>query len=173
MLFENWLTPFVQLLNMSYRDEVVTFVRYHAPVLQGTSPFGLRVATMNDVPRLYAIDSQAFAPMWQMTPEDMRHARSAASTCTVALDENDIIGFQLSTAHHRNGHLARLAVLPQWQGQGVGTLLVNDMLRYFMRRHVDYVSVNTQLSNVVSQQVYRKLGFERNGYDTPIWGITI
>jgi len=38
---------------------------------------------------------------------------------------------------------------------------------------MDYVSVNTQLSNLASQHLYTKLGFARNGYDMPVWGIKI
>jgi len=91
----------------------------------------------------------------------------------MAMDGNEVVGFQLSTLHHHNGHLARLAVLPSKQGQGIGKVLVSDLVRYFIRRHIDYVSVNTQLSNPASQQLYNNLGFIRNGYDMPVWKIKI
>ncbi len=173
MLFDDWLNTPVANVGFVPHDEVVTFVRYNAPILIKPSRYAIHSANMNDVDRLYQIDCQAFAPMWQMTIEDMRHARRSAAVCTMALDGDDVVGFQLSTAHHRNGHLARLAVLPHMQGKGVGSALVSDLVRYFTRRHMDYVSVNTQLSNLASQHLYTKLGFARNGYDMPVWGIKI
>ncbi len=173
MIFEDWLNVHLARLGMVSVDEVVTFVRYQAPILITPSPYTIHSANMNDIDTLFEIDKQAFSPMWQMTHEDMRHARRAAAVCTMALDGDEIVGFQLSTMHHHNGHLARLAVLPKMQGKGVGSALVSDLVRYFNRRHLDYVSVNTQLSNPSSHHLYTKLGFVRNGYDMPIWGISL
>ncbi|MDX2076880.1 MAG: GNAT family N-acetyltransferase [bacterium] len=173
MIFDNWLNEPLAQLGFTQTDEVITFIRYNSPMLIAPSRFEIHAANMNDVDRLYEIDKLAFSPMWQMTLEDMRQARRTAAVCTMALDGDVIVGFQLSTLHHRNGHLARLAVLPSMQGKGVGSALVNDLVRYFNRRHMDYVSVNTQLSNPASQNLYSKLGFIRNGYDMPVWGIKI
>ncbi|PJF29444.1 MAG: hypothetical protein CUN52_08345 [Phototrophicales bacterium] len=173
MIFDDWLYNPLSRLGLSSVDEVITFVRYNSPMLISTTPYTIRSANMNDVDVLFEIDKQAFAPMWQMTHDDMRYARRVASVCTMALHGDEIVGFQLSTMHHHNGHLARLAVLPKMQGKGVGSALVSDLVRYFNRRHLDYVSVNTQLSNTASQHVYTKLGFVRNGYDMPIWGIPL
>ena len=173
MIFDDWLNIHLARLGMTSVDEVVTFVRYQAPILITPTPYTIHSANMNDMDTLFDIDKQAFSPMWQMTHEDMRHARRAAAVCTMALDGDEIVGFQLSTMHHHNGHLARLAVLPKMQGKGVGSALVSDLVRYFNRRHLDYISVNTQLSNPSSHHLYTKLGFIRNGYDMPIWGITL
>ncbi|MDZ4669970.1 MAG: GNAT family N-acetyltransferase [Phototrophicales bacterium] len=173
MIFDNWLNEPLTQLGFIPTDEVITFIRYNAPILIPKTRFTVHSANMNDIDRLFAIDKEAFSPMWQMTHEDMRHARRAAAICTMAMDGDEVVGFQLSTLHHHNGHLARLAVLPSKQGQGIGKVLVSDLVRYFIRRHIDYVSVNTQLSNPASQQLYNNLGFIRNGYDMPVWKIKI
>lgn len=172
-VFDDWLKIYVERLGMKQVDEVVTFVRYQAPITMPSTHYTIQSATMNDVDILFEIDRQAFSPMWQMTYDDMRHARRTAAVCTMARDGDQVVGFQLSTIHHYNGHLARLAVLPHMQGKGVGSTLVSDLVRHFNRRRLDYVSVNTQLSNPTSHHLYTKLGFVRNGYDMPIWGIQL
>ena len=48
-------------------------------------------------------------------------------------------------------------------------MLVSSMLRYFWRRGVYGVTVNTQESNLASQRVYTRLGFSRTGFDLPVW----
>jgi ribosomal protein S18 acetylase RimI-like enzyme len=75
----------------------------------------------------------------------------------------------MSTLYFDGGHLARLAVLPAARSQGVGRMLVTSMLHHFWRRGVFGVTVNTQESNIASQRLYTRLGFERTGFDLPVW----
>jgi ribosomal protein S18 acetylase RimI-like enzyme len=89
--------------------------------------------------------------------------------CTVAERDSAIIGYQLSTLYFDGGHLARLAVHPSAQGGGVGAALLHDLIQRFMRRGVGSITVNTQASNTRSQRLYQRFGFERNGYDLPVW----
>ena len=86
-----------------------------------------------------------------------------------SLIEEAIVGYQMSTLYFDGAHLARLAVTPRVQGQRVGSALVEDMLGHFHQRGVQTMTVNTQQSNAISQQLYERQGFRRNGYDLPVW----
>ena len=59
--------------------------------------------------------------------------------------------------------LARLAVHPQVQGQGIGYALVYDTLDQFSRRGVLRVTVNTQNNNLASLALYARAGFRKTG----------
>ena len=52
------------------------------------------------------------------------------------------------------------------------TLLI-DLLSRFERRGVLSMTVNTQASNTRSQRLYTGFGFERTGYDLPVWMVEI
>ncbi len=80
-----------------------------------------------------------------------------------------IVGYQLSTLYFDGAHLARLAISPVAQGKGVARALLSDVLTRFDRRGVRTMTVNTQSSNLRSQRLYTGYGFERNGYDLPVW----
>ena len=84
-----------------------------------------------------------------------------------------IIGYQVCTLYRDGAHLARLAVHPGYQGRGIGSVLLNDVLRRFFKRRVYTMTVNTQVSNHRSQHLYQRYGFERNGYDLPVWSIRL
>jgi ribosomal protein S18 acetylase RimI-like enzyme len=71
------------------------------------------------------------------------------------------------------GHLARLAVLPDFQGMGIGSALVQDLLWYFRRRGAQRVTVNTQKDNLASLAVYRKAGFFLTGEEYPVFQYNI
>ena len=51
--------------------------------------------------------------------------------------------------------------------------LLIDLLRRFERRSVRAMTVNTQSSNLRSQRLYTGFGFERTGYDLPVWTVEI
>jgi ribosomal protein S18 acetylase RimI-like enzyme len=108
-----------------------------------------------------------------MMEMDLRFARKIAAVHTVAVLDNEIVGYQLSTQYRQSGHLARLAVSPDMQGFGIGAALLDDMIRRFLRRRVRTVTVNTQESNVRSQRLYEQYGFRRNGYDLPVYTINL
>jgi ribosomal protein S18 acetylase RimI-like enzyme len=71
------------------------------------------------------------------------------------------------------GHLARLAVRPEYQGNGIGEALVRDMLSQFYRRGAQTVSVNTQKDNRASISLYQKAGFRLTGEEYPLYQISL
>jgi len=87
----------------------------------------------------------------------------------VAEREGQIIGYQVSTPTTRGGHLARLATLPQFQGQGIGYALVRDALSRFTQRGAQTITVNTQKNNLSSLALYRKAGFTPTGEEYPVY----
>lgn len=170
LVMNDWLTPFLPALGFVYDEDIVTLRRDGGswpprPEL----PIAIRATVLEDVPRMTLIDQSAFSPPWQQSQQDLRQAQRIASACTVAVWQGSIIGYQLSTLHRQSAHLARLAVLPQMQGRGVGAVLLDDLLRRFLRRGVNSITVNTQISNHHSQHLYERYGFVRNGYDLGVW----
>ncbi len=170
LVMNDWLADFLPIFAMQRAETIIT-LRRRAGDVPETPPLTLdiRAAEHEDYPEMTAVDQAAFAPPWQLSLADLRSAARTAAICTTARLGDSIIGYQLSTRHRETGHLARLAVLPQCQGQGVGGMLVGHMIRAFEGRGVNAVTVNTQLSNTQSQRVYTRYGFYRNGYDMPVW----
>jgi ribosomal protein S18 acetylase RimI-like enzyme len=80
-----------------------------------------------------------------------------------------IVGYQMSTLNPMGGHLARLAVKPEFQGKGVGYGLVSDMLRQFQRKGALRVTVNTQQDNSASLYLYEKSGFRKTNEIYPVY----
>jgi ribosomal protein S18 acetylase RimI-like enzyme len=92
-----------------------------------------------------------------------------SAIATVAEINGSIAGYQISTSTQAGGHLARLAVHPEYQGRGIGYGLVLDMLSQFRRRGAHAVTANTQHDNLVSLSLYQKAGFERTGEEYPLF----
>ncbi len=170
LIINDWLDNYIPQLRFSYEEDIVTLKR-SGKIIPEPPPHAIiiRDAERHELRRITEVDQLAFTPPWQLLMQDIRQAQRIASTCTVAIHDQQIIGYQLSTRYRQTGHLARLAVLPDTQGKGIGSILLDKMIRYFLDRRVHSVTVNTQSTNVRSQRLYERYGFRRNGYDLPVW----
>jgi GNAT superfamily N-acetyltransferase len=170
LAIRDWIVPHMEALGFRYLEDVITFNRPGLPI----PPIGedaplIRVATPDDLPALARVDNTAFPPPWQLDMRELQQALRISASCTVAARAGAIIGYQLSTLYFDGAHLARLAVDPAAQGQGVARALLSDALLRFQARGVQTMSVNTQASNTRSQRLYVGCGFARNGYDLPVF----
>jgi ribosomal-protein-alanine N-acetyltransferase len=122
-----------------------------------------------DIPRVYEIDGNAFETIWRNSLGQLRIALIEACFATVAVVNNEIVGYQISTRNPRAGHLARLAVDPIFQNQGVGSALLGDLLDRFQRQGLVQVTVNTQSINQASIELYQRFGFQQLDEIYPVY----
>lgn len=139
------------------------------PAETPSADIAIRPMTLDDLRGVQAIDETAFTPVWQNSLTYIEIAFRQAMWATVAETDSKLVGYQISTPTSLGGHLARLAVLPQQQGKGIGYALLYDLLDQFNRRGARVVSVNTQKDNYASLALYRKAGFMMTGEEYPIY----
>jgi [ribosomal protein S18]-alanine N-acetyltransferase len=175
LMVRDWLKSFLSPLGFAYDEHIVTLFRggHQPPNVIPTSTLNISTVTLNDIDTLVAIDHAAFPPMWRMSKNDIREAWRISAVCTMALQDDQPVGYQLCTQAQDAAHLARLAVNPQMQGTGIGATLLADVLARFARRNIHSMTVNTQASNIRSQRLYARYGFVRNGYDLPVYIATL
>lgn len=119
----------------------------------------LRPMEPSDLEAALALDRSAFPSPWKMTAPDIQRAFQDATSSTVAVSPQGIVGYHISTFGARGGHLARLAVHPQAQRRGIGYALVYDALTHFVQEGAEWVTVNTWSDNLAAIQLYRRFGF--------------
>lgn len=129
----------------------------------------IRMMRPEDLPIVVIIDQCAFPSLWQNSLAGLKRAFEMQGISTVAVHNGDIVGYQISTTMTIYGHLARLAVLPEYQRQGVAFALVYDLLEKFEERGLWRVTVNTQSDNIPSLKLYKKFGFKRTGEEIPTY----
>jgi [ribosomal protein S18]-alanine N-acetyltransferase len=174
LVSNDWMLDHTSALGFEHEEMVVTLRRksVELPPPRPTT-LTIRAAEMEDIDRMTEVDQTAFQAPWQLSRSDLWYASRVGAIVTTAWHKGEMVGYQLSTRHRDAGHLARLAVLPTYQGQGVGGALVRHMIESFASRSVRIVTVNTQLSNVRSQHLYETYHFRRNGYDMPVWKMAL
>jgi ribosomal-protein-alanine N-acetyltransferase len=133
------------------------------------SSVNVRPMTLDDLVTVQKVDEASFTPIWQNSLPYLELAFRQAAIASIAEKDGRLVGYQISTTTQVGGHLARLAVDPQLQGQGIGRLLLHDLLAQFIGRGANNVTVNTQKDNIASLSLYRRMGFKLSGEEYPVY----
>jgi [ribosomal protein S18]-alanine N-acetyltransferase len=174
LVLRPWLQPGLERLGFGQYETIVTLRRQGKQVPDPLrTDIQIRSVDWREVSKVIEIDHAAFGPLWRLTAGALRQAARISSSFAVAELDHQIIGYQLSTLYRDGLHLARLATLPDLQGKGVGGALLGQMIAQFVKRGVTSVTVNTQQSNLQSQRLYQRYGFEFTGLDMDVWTIAL
>ncbi len=170
LMASNWCFKYLPSLGFAYLDDIIT-LNHIGPAAPSAAPAPVRLyaAEAEHVSAIARIDRMAFRPPWYLTLNDLLQAVRVAVHAAVAEIAGEIVGYQICTRNDEAIHLARLAVAPKRQRQGIGAALLANALSHAYSRGIDAMSVNTQLSNLPSQRLYQRRGFVRNGFDIEVW----
>ena len=167
---ENWILPVLPDFGFEEYHQVVTLFRQQT-ALPPEKPHNVSIRQIytENVDAVLNVDNAAFPTPWQMTRDELYQAVRIASSATLAVRQGDVVGYQIATRQRTRGHLARLAVHPDHQGSGIAAVLLRHMIETMQKRGMRSISVNTQDSNLISQKLYQRFGFQRNFFDLPVY----
>lgn len=165
---------FIQLLIQSGYEHVndITILEIMGDLNQSTpepAQVEIRSMVIEDLPDVFNIDQLAFSPLWQNSLDGLSNAFNQPGISSVAVTHGKVVAYQISTGLGIHGHLARLAVHPDHQGQHLASALVNDVINRFKRTGTWRITVNTQVDNKPSLSVYQNFGFKSTGEFIPVY----
>lgn len=174
MTTQSWFAALVRESGFQYAGHVVALMQTPALNPDAAGNDGRVVPIREaDLPAIEILDHAAFGIPWQMDSDALRETRNRSILATAFRSEGRILGYQMTVPTAQGVHLARLAVDPSRQRQGIGRLLTAHLLRYFGQRGAPRVTVNTQAENESSLRLYRSLGFQPMGDDYPVYCCTL
>lgn len=163
---ELWLNPQLRLYGYVPNTEVVVYEKRKLDIPSwGNQEVIVRAARISDLEAIVALDQSCFEPQWTKDDLALHTAITQGPLCIVAALDEQIVGYAYATSHFgdRLTHLVRIAVLPEWQGHGIGVRLLAEVIAFARLRGATLVTLNTQLYNVQSQRLYRWFGFHKTG----------
>ena len=146
-------------------------------------PFVVRKASAQDAEAILACLDAAFADYRsQYTAEaytntvlgsDAIQRRMAAMQLFVAVSMGDIVGTIGCEAQGDEGHLRGMAVLPEWQGTGVASVLLRTAESALRRRGCQRVTLGTTEPLKRGIHFYKQHGFVPSGHATEFFGMRL
>jgi len=171
--YQLWMKKLLENNGWNICQEVVQlrWNRKLPGLLKNSFPSGFFIRNMAtpDISVVTKIDQTCFEKLWQHSEDAIERAYEQAAYSTVAEMHGKLIGYQISTSLKNHAHIARLAVLPEFQRQHIGQHLIQDVLEHFKRPWTREITVNTQKDNFKSLGLYHKLGFEATNDGFPIF----
>ena len=138
--------------------------------LPAAKPINIRQMREDELAVIQEIDENAFGPIWRNSLDSITLAFNKAILATVAEDQSGLLGYQISTPSPYGAHLARLAVRPNVQHQGVGYALTRHLQDTLGEsQQPTRISVNTQDYNLASIALYKKAGFTQTDESYPVF----
>jgi ribosomal protein S18 acetylase RimI-like enzyme len=169
---DDWFKNLLTANSFAHEQDVVALVWENNGKDSPSAQCDSRIRPMHteDLPAIQSIDTEAFGPIWRNSLDSIELAFEQAAVATVA-ENNDgkLYGYQISTTSPFGAHLARLAVHPLAQRQGIGYALVRDLLAHYEAPPLRRVTVNTQSNNQRSLSLYQKAGFRQTEERFPVY----
>ncbi len=172
---QQWFDEILLGSQFGFTDHIV-LLEWNGETVQpvnATTDVRVRAMSAQDLPRVVEVDTAAFDPLWRNSLPALQKAYRQSSYASVAENEKGIVGYQISSGGAFGAHLARLAVLPEIQGRGVGGVLVAELIQHMRAAGGSRITVNTQASNAASLALYTRLGFHRTGEEYPVFTFNI
>lgn len=120
----------------------------------------VRSMSSDDVEEVVAIDEECFDDVWRFRRPDVLAAMTHGHGF-VAVQNGQVIGYNMVSMSREAGTVGRLAVRPDHRNQGVGSTLLVAGLDRLREAGGTEVILCTQHGNMASRKLYARFGFEK------------
>lgn len=130
-----------------------------------------RKMTADDVEAVYAIELATFPAPWTLDSFHYEMRENQFAYYIVAEDdEGKLLGFCGMWIVIDSAQITNVAVVESARGLGIGEKLMREAIRVAKDSGAEMMSLEVRVSNIVAQNLYRKLQFQdggiRKGYYT-------
>ena len=133
--------------------------------LKPPRPYRLRSMRLADIARVMAIEERIFPIPWKASAYEYevahnRLARYKVLTVQQGDQPEKVIGYAGLWKLSDEAHISTIGVDPEWQGKGLGELLLLDLLYVSFAIRTLLATLEVRKSNTVAQALYEKYEFE-------------
>ena len=119
----------------------------------------IRPFTKKDLSPVLRIDKLSFVLQPRSGSWFKKQAQRYRESFLVAEVSDKVIGYTFGRRVNQKAKISRVAVDPQYRGEGVGHQLVNQLLSYFKKKKVRNVFVEVQVNNQGSIKFFQSFHF--------------
>ena len=119
----------------------------------------VREAKEEDLRSVLDIEYKCFPDPY---PLSLLHRLHSMHRDTFLVAENDgrVVGYVIGAIRwHNTAHILAIGVDPAFRGRGVGSTLMDEIIKRFQCKGAKVVRLEVRKSNLPAQNFYRKLGF--------------
>lgn len=122
-----------------------------------------RLMTLEDIEQILVVEKASFATPWSFEAFYNELTKNRFAHYIVVENNKGIIGYCGVWVIIDEGHITNIALLPEYRGNGIGTLLLKQVMKHTRSLGAKTLTLEVRVSNKVAQHLYRKLGFVDGG----------
>lgn len=135
------------------------------------SSYKIEPMNSSHIEGVFEVSKLSLAEAWNMESIEKELSNKLAKYL-VALDENKVIGFLGMWVVFDEGDITNIAVHPNYRKQGIGSLLMDNLIALCKENNINSLTLEVRESNRPAQNLYKKHEFKEEGirknfYDNP------
>lgn len=145
-----WL--FFKTIKKQYNSQTITFE---------TEEFLIRELEFSDVKELLAVQRLTYKEETAWTRSGFLSELYSRYTHLYlgVLHQEKMIGFMGVRVFLEDGHITNIAIIPEFQGWGIGSFLMKEAENFAKKNRCQTMSLEVRIGNSDAQRLYRRLGF--------------
>lgn len=121
----------------------------------------IRIMKEADIPAVAALEKEIFPDPW--SENAIRETFKRETLLLVAYEDGKLIGYLIMYFVLEEGEIARIAVIPEYRRQGVGTQMLVEVEVFCEDNDIRKVMLDVRESNKAAISFYRLCGFTQDG----------
>ncbi|EGT3615291.1 ribosomal-protein-alanine N-acetyltransferase [Clostridium perfringens] len=135
------------------------------------SSYKIEPMNSSHIEGVFEVSKLSLAEAWNIESIEKELSNKLAKYL-VALDENKVIGFLGMWVVFDEGDITNIAVHPDYRKQGIGNLLMDNLITLCKENNINSLTLEVRESNLPAQNLYKKHEFKEEGirknfYDNP------
>lgn len=130
----------------------------------GAAPAGVTLRSMDgmDIPAVHTLECKLFpVDAWPLQMFHDELAQAETRHYLVAEAGGEIVGYAGLMCIEPIADVQTIAVVPEWEGKGIGSALLTELIAESRRRRAADVLLEVRADNPRAQELYRRFGFEQ------------
>ena len=126
----------------------------------------IKPLTEKELDQVLALDNICFGGLWSLRSYKREIDSPNSSLFIMTIDyqlEEKVIGLACYWAILEEAHITILAIHPDFQGKGLGKLLLNHLLQEINKQDLKTATLEVSANNQKALNLYQKFGFKEAG----------
>lgn len=121
----------------------------------------IRGADLSDVDSIYELELRAYSPPW--SKQQFKDCCNDRYKIELVHADNQLIAYWVLQPILDELHILNFCVNPDFQGQGLGTNLLNRLVQQYTDLSFNRMLLEVRRSNKKARELYRTCGFDHMG----------
>lgn len=123
----------------------------------------VRKMIIEDIDGVLDVEKKSFTTPWSKDAFISEIKKNMLADYIVAEKDNKIVGYGGVWFIVDEGHITNIATHPEVRGQGIGNVIVENIISMCREKDMERMTLEVRKSNEVAQSLYKKYGFESCG----------